>query len=128
MARSLLTAGVTWRHRAVHVFVHSTTWPRGPRSTERVWLAWVFSVGGYRSFMLSALLLLPKAVDVCRMTTFASQIKSHVAVTMGESFLDSGGLLLFRFAGPCRRHCAQSFDADYGVSRRLVPHRIDDVI
>jgi hypothetical protein len=33
---------------------------------------------------------LKAAVDVCWMTTFASQIKSHIVNTMGESFLIPG--------------------------------------
>ncbi len=92
MARSLLTAGVTWPGIALWDDIRTLDYLASRPEVDPSRLACLgLSVGGYRSFMLAALdPRIKAAVDVCWMTTFAAQIESHVANTMGESFVVPG--------------------------------------
>ncbi len=92
MARSLLTAGVTWPGIALWDDIRTLDYLASRPEVDANRLACLgLSVGGYRSFMLAALdPRIKAAVDVCWMTAFAGQIEKHVANTMGESFLIPG--------------------------------------
>ena len=92
IARSLLTAGVTWPGIIVWDDLRTLEYLASRSEIDQNRLACVgLSVGGYRSFMLAALdPRIRAAVDVGWMTTFASQIKQHVIHTMGLTFVIPG--------------------------------------
>lgn len=92
LARSLLTAGVTWPGITLWDDIRTLQYLASRPEVDRNRIACLgLSVGGYRSFMLAALSpQIKAAVDVCWMTTYAAQIKSHVVNTMGESFVIPG--------------------------------------
>ena len=92
IARSLLTAGVTWPGIMLRDDLQTLNYLASRPEVDRRRLACVgLSLGGYRSFMLAALEpRIRAAVDVGWMTTFASQIQNHVVNTMGLTFVIPG--------------------------------------
>jgi hypothetical protein len=92
VARSLLTAGVTWPGVMLWDDIRALDYLASRPEVDRDRLACVgLSVGGYRSFMLAALDSRIKAtVDVGWMTSFSSQIERHVIHTMGLTFTIPG--------------------------------------
>ena len=92
IARSLLTAGVTWPGVMLWDDLRTLDYFASRPEVDRNRIGCVgLSVGGYRSFMLAALdTRIKAAVDVCWMTAFASQIKQHVTNTMGVTFVIPG--------------------------------------
>jgi dienelactone hydrolase len=92
IARSLLTAGVTWPGVMLWDDLRTLDYFASRPEVDRNRIGCVgLSVGGYRSFMLAALdARIKAAVDVCWMTAFASQIKQHVTNTMGVTFVIPG--------------------------------------
>jgi dienelactone hydrolase len=92
VARSLLTAGVTWPGIMLWDDLRALDYLASRPEVDRNRLACVgLSVGGYRSFMLAALdPRIKAAVDVGWMTAFASQIKQHVIHSMGLTFVIPG--------------------------------------
>ena len=96
VARSLLTAGVSWPGVLLWDDIRTLDYLAGRPDVDKNRLACVgLSVGGYRSFLLAALdVRIKAAVDVGWMTSFGSQIKHHVRNTVGLSFHISG---LYRY-------------------------------
>jgi dienelactone hydrolase len=92
IARSLLTAGVTWPGVMLWDDIRTLDYLASRPEVDRNRIGCVgLSVGGYRSFMLAALdARIKAAIDVCWMTAFASQIKQHVTHTMGVTFVIPG--------------------------------------
>jgi dienelactone hydrolase len=92
IARSLLTAGVTWPGIMLWDDIRTLDYLASRPEVDPNRIACVgLSVGGYRSFMLAALdTRIKSAVDVCWMTTFAAQIERHVVNTMGLTFVIPG--------------------------------------
>lgn len=92
VARSLLTAGVTWPGIMLWDDIRTLDYLASRPEVDRNRLACVgLSVGGYRSFMLAALEpRIKAAVDVGWMTAFGSQIEKHVINTMGLTFTIPG--------------------------------------
>ncbi|HEY7307625.1 MAG TPA: alpha/beta hydrolase family protein, partial [Bryobacteraceae bacterium] len=92
VARSLLTAGVTWPGIMLWDDLRTLDYLASRPEVDRNRIACVgLSVGGYRSFMLAALdSRIKAAVDVGWMTAFASQIKRHVIHSMGLTFVIPG--------------------------------------
>jgi dienelactone hydrolase len=92
IARSLLTAGVTWPGIMLWDDIRTLDYLASRPEVDPKRIACVgLSVGGYRSFMLAALdTRIRSAVDVCWMTTFAAQIERHVINTMGLTFVIPG--------------------------------------
>lgn len=92
IARSLLTAGVTWPGVMLWDDIRTLDYLASRPEVDRNRIGCVgLSVGGYRSFMLAALdPRIKAAVDVCWMAAFASQIKQHVIHTMGVTFVIPG--------------------------------------
>ena len=92
IARSLLTAGVTWPGVMLRDDLRTLDYFASRPEVDRNRIGCVgLSVGGYRSFMLAALdTRIKVAVDVCWMTAFASQVKQHVTNTMGVTFVIPG--------------------------------------
>jgi dienelactone hydrolase len=96
VARSLFTAGITWPGVLLWDDIRTLDYLASRPEVDPRRLACVgLSVGGYRSFLLAALdERIKAAVDVGWMTSFASQIKSHVVHTVGLSFHING---LYRY-------------------------------
>jgi dienelactone hydrolase len=92
IARSLLTAGVTWPGVMLWDDLRTLDYFASRPEVDRNRIGCIgLSVGGYRSFMLAALdVRIKAAVDICWMTAFASQIKQHVTNTMGVTFVIPG--------------------------------------
>lgn len=92
IARSLLTAGVTWPGVMLWDDLRTLDYFASRPEVDRNRIGCLgLSVGGYRSFMLAALdTRIKAAVDVCWMTAFASQIKQHVTNSMGLTFVIPG--------------------------------------
>lgn len=88
VARSLFTAGVSWPGVLLWDDIRTLDYLASRPEVDRNRLGCVgLSVGGYRSFLLAALdERIKAAVDVGWMTSFASQIKSHVINTVGLTF------------------------------------------
>ena len=96
VARSLLTAGVTWPGVLLWDDMRTLDYLASRPEVDPARLGCVgLSVGGYRSFLLAALdERIKAAVDVGWMTSFGSQIKEHVVNTVGLSFHING---LYRY-------------------------------
>jgi dienelactone hydrolase len=92
IARSLITAGVTWPGLMLWDDIRTLDYIASRPEVDKNRLACVgLSVGGYRSFMLAALdPRIKAAIDVGWMTTFAPQIERHVVHTMGLTFVIPG--------------------------------------
>jgi dienelactone hydrolase len=92
IARSLLTAGVTWPGVMLWDDIRTLDYLASRPEVNPNRIACVgLSVGGYRSFMLAVLdTRIKAAVDVCWMTTFAAQIERHIVNTMGLTFVIPG--------------------------------------
>lgn len=96
VGRSLFTAGITWPGVLLWDDIRTLDYLASRPEVDPRRLACVgLSVGGYRSFLLAALdERIRAAVDVGWMTSFASQIRSHVVHTVGLSFHING---LYRY-------------------------------
>jgi len=96
IARSLLTAGATWPGVMLWDDIRTLDYLATRPEVDPKRLGCVgLSVGGYRSFMLSALdPRIKVGVDVCWMTTFGAQVEKHVLHTMGLAFIVPG---MYRF-------------------------------
>lgn len=96
VGRSLFTAGITWPGVLLWDDIRTLDYLASRPEVDPRRLACVgLSVGGYRSFLLAALdERIKAAVDVGWMTSFASQIRSHVVHTVGLSFHING---LYRY-------------------------------
>ncbi len=88
VARSLLTAGITWPGVMLWDDLRTLDYLASRPEVDPRRLACVgLSVGGYRSFLLAALdERIKAAVDVGWMTSFASNIRRHVVNTVGLTF------------------------------------------
>ncbi len=88
LGRSLLTAGVTWPGVLLWDDIRALDYLASRPEVDPARLGCVgLSVGGYRSFLLAALVeRIRVAVDVGWMTSLASQIKQHVVHSIGLSF------------------------------------------
>lgn len=88
VARSLLTAGITWPGVMLWDDLRTLDYLASRPEVDRQRLGCVgLSVGGYRSFLLAALdERIKAAVDVGWMTSFASNIRRHVVNTVGLTF------------------------------------------
>ena len=88
VARSLLTAGITWPGVMLWDDIRSLDYLAARPEVDARRLATVgLSVGGYRSFVLAALdPRIKAAVDVGWMTSLGSQIRRHVMNTVGLTF------------------------------------------
>jgi dienelactone hydrolase len=88
VARSLLTAGITWPGVMLWDDLRTLDYLASRPEVDRQRLGCVgLSVGGYRSFLLAALdERIKAAVDVGWMTSFASNIRRHVLNTVGLTF------------------------------------------
>jgi dienelactone hydrolase len=96
VARSLMTAGITWPGVIVWDDLRTLDYLASRPEVDRQRLGCVgLSVGGYRSFVLAALdRRIRTAVDVGWMTSFASNIRRHILNTVGLTFHIPG---LFRY-------------------------------
>src|SRR3954469_13330671 len=96
VARSLLTAGVTWPGVLLWDDLRTVDYLASRPEVDPQRLGCVgLSLGGYRSFLLAALdPRIKVAVDVGWMTSFASQIKRNVVHTIGLTFHIAG---LYRY-------------------------------
>lgn len=96
VARSLLTAGITWPGVMLWDDLRTLDYLAGRPEVDRQRLGCVgLSVGGYRSFLLAALdERIKAAVDVGWMTAFASTLRRHVINTVGLTFQIPG---LYRY-------------------------------
>jgi hypothetical protein len=96
VARSLLTAGVTWPGVLLWDDMRTLDYLASRPEVDEKRLGCVgLSVGGYRSFLLAALdQRIKAAVDVGWMTSMGAQIKEHVIHTIGLSFHING---LYRY-------------------------------
>jgi dienelactone hydrolase len=88
VARSLMTAGITWPGVMLWDDLRTVDYLVSRPEVDRQRLGCVgLSVGGYRSFVLAALdQRIKAAVDVGWMTSFASNIRRHVINTVGLTF------------------------------------------
>jgi hypothetical protein len=88
VARSLLTAGITWPGVMLWDDLRTLDYLASRPEVNRQRLGCVgLSVGGYRSFLLAALdERIKAAVDVGWMTSFAANIRRHVLNTVGLTF------------------------------------------
>jgi len=88
VARSLMTAGITWPGVVLWDDLRTVDYLASRPEVDRRRLGCVgLSVGGYRSFVLAALdPRIKAAVDVCWMTSYASNIRRHVMNTVGFTF------------------------------------------
>jgi dienelactone hydrolase len=88
VARSLMTAGITWPGVALWDDLRALDYLAQRPEVDAKRLGCVgLSVGGYRSFMLAALApQIKAAVDVCWMTSYPRQIRRQVVNTVGFSF------------------------------------------
>jgi len=96
VARSLMTAGITWPGVVLWDDIRTLDYLATRPEVDRRRLGCVgLSVGGYRSFLLAALdQRINAAVDVGWMTSYASNIRRHVIHTVGFTFHIPG---LYRF-------------------------------
>jgi dienelactone hydrolase len=88
VARSLLTAGITWPGVMLWDDLRTLDYLASRPEVDRRRLGCVgLSVGGYRSFLLAALdERIKAAVDVGWMTSLAANIRRHVLNTVGLTF------------------------------------------
>ena len=88
VARSLLTAGITWPGVMLWDDLRTLDYLASRPEVNRQRLGCVgLSVGGYRSFLLAALdERIKAAVDIGWMTSFAANIRRHVINTVGLTF------------------------------------------
>ena len=88
VARSLMTAGITWPGVMLWDDLRTLDYLASRPEVDRQRLGCVgLSVGGYRSFLLAALdPRIKAAVDVGWMTSFGSNIRRHVLNTVGLTF------------------------------------------
>lgn len=88
VARSLFAAGITWPGVMLWDDIRTLDYLASRPEVDARRLGCVgLSVGGYRSFLLAALdRRIKAAVDVCWMTSYASQISRHVVNTIGLTF------------------------------------------
>ena len=88
VARSLLTAGITWPGVMLWDDIRTLDYLAGRPEVDARRLACVgLSVGGYRSFLLAALdQRIKVAVDVGWMSSLATHVRSHVVNSIGLSF------------------------------------------
>ena len=88
VARSLMTAGVTWPGVMLWDDIRTLDYLASRPEVDRRRLGCVgLSVGGYRSFLLAALdQRIRVAVDVGWMTAFGPAIRRHVVNTVGLTF------------------------------------------
>ena len=88
VARSLLTAGITWPGVMLWDDIRTLDYLASRPEVDSKRLGCVgLSVGGYRSFLLAALdPRIRAAVDVGWMTSFAANVRRHVMNTVGFSF------------------------------------------
>ncbi len=88
VARSLMTAGITWPGVVLWDDMRTVDYLASRPEVDRRRLGCVgLSVGGYRSFLLGALdPRINAAVDVGWMTSYGSNIRRHVINTVGFSF------------------------------------------
>jgi dienelactone hydrolase len=88
VARSLMTAGITWPGVVLWDDMRTLDYLASRPEVDRRRLGCVgLSVGGYRSFLLAALdPRINAAVDVGWMTSYASNIRRHVINTVGFTF------------------------------------------
>jgi dienelactone hydrolase len=88
VARSLFTAGITWPGVLLWDDIRTTDYLASRPEVDPKRLASVgLSVGGYRSYMLSALdPRIKVAVAVGWMTSYPSQVKRHVINSIGLTF------------------------------------------
>jgi dienelactone hydrolase len=88
VARSLMTAGITWPGVVLWDDLRTLDYLASRPEVDRRRLGCVgLSVGGYRSFVLAALdPRIKAAVDVGWMTSYASNIRRHVMNTIGFTF------------------------------------------
>jgi len=88
VARSLMTAGITWAGVVLWDDLRTLDYLASRPEVDRRRLGCIgLSVGGYRSFLLAALdQRIRAAVDVCWMTSYASNIRRHVINTVGFTF------------------------------------------
>ena len=88
VARSLLTAGITWPGVMLWDDIRTVDYLAGRPEVDARRLACVgLSVGGYRSFLLAALdQRIKVAVDVGWMSSLATHIRRHVINSIGLSF------------------------------------------
>ncbi len=88
VARSLMTAGITWPGVVLWDDLRTVDYLAGRPEVDPRRLGCVgLSVGGYRSFVLAALdSRIKAAVDVGWMTSYASNIRRHVVNTVGFTF------------------------------------------
>ena len=88
VARSLMTAGITWPGVVLWDDLRTLDYLATRPEVDRRRLGCVgLSVGGYRSFLLAALdQRIKAAVDVGWMTSYASNIRRHVMNTVGFTF------------------------------------------
>jgi dienelactone hydrolase len=88
VARSLMTAGITWPGIVLWDDMRTLDYLASRPEVDRRRLGCVgLSVGGYRSFLLAALdPRINAAVDVGWMTSYASNIRRHVTNTVGFTF------------------------------------------
>ena len=88
VARSLMTAGITWPGVMLWDDLRTLDYLASRPEVDRRRLGCVgLSVGGYRSFLLAALdPRIKAAVDVGWMTALASNIRRHVVNTVGLTF------------------------------------------
>src|SRR4029078_6236642 len=88
VARTLMTAGITWPGVVLWDDLRTLDYLASRPEVDKRLLGCVgLSVGGYRSFVLAALdPRIKAAVDVCWMTSYASNIRRHVMNTVGFTF------------------------------------------
>ena len=88
VARSLLTAGITWPGVMLWDDIRTLDYLAGRPEVDARRLACVgLSVGGYRSFLLAALdQRIKVAVDVGWMSSLATHVRRHVINSIGLSF------------------------------------------
>jgi dienelactone hydrolase len=96
VARTMLTAGITWPGVMLWDDLRTVDYLASRPEVDARRLGCVgLSVGGYRSFVLAALdPRIRVAVDVCWMTSSASQIRRNVLNTIGLTFHITG---LYRY-------------------------------
>lgn len=92
VARSLMTAGITWPGILLWDDLRTLDYLAQRPEVDPKRLGCVgLSVGGYRSFMLGALApQIKAAVDVCWMTSYPRQVRRHVINTVGLTFHIAG--------------------------------------
>lgn len=96
MARTLMTAGITWPGVILWDDLRTLDYLASRPEVDRRRLGCIgLSVGGYRSFLLAALdPRIKAAIDIGWMTSYASNIRRHVINTVGFTFHITG---LYRY-------------------------------